>query len=70
MDTLVQYGSVIEELGKEVKKMRKYQASKKSVDKLRREVTRLATSGDLPFDMLPDPHQYAPDPSALVAPAG
>nr|XP_009630476.1 microtubule-associated protein RP/EB family member 1-like [Nicotiana tomentosiformis] len=33
MDTLVQHGSVIEELGKEVKKMRKSQASKKSVNK-------------------------------------
>ncbi|XP_009631815.1 uncharacterized protein [Nicotiana tomentosiformis] len=63
-DTLVQHGSVIEELGKEVKKMRKSQASKKSVDKLRKVVTRVATAGDLPFDMLLDPHHSAPYPSA------
>ncbi|XP_070047739.1 uncharacterized protein [Nicotiana tomentosiformis] len=73
MATLVQHGSLIEELGKEVKKMRISQASKKSVDKLQKEVHRIATVGDLPFDMLLDPHQSAPDPaapSALVAPTG
>nr|XP_033516910.1 uncharacterized protein LOC117281177 [Nicotiana tomentosiformis] len=73
MDTLVQHGSVIEELGKEVKKMRKSQASKKSVDKLRRVVTRIATAGDLSFDMLLDPYHSALNPSAPSAsmvPAG
>nr|XP_009629261.1 SH3 domain-containing protein C23A1.17-like [Nicotiana tomentosiformis] len=69
MATCLQHRSVIEELGKEAKKMRKYQASKKSADKLQRQVTRLATAGDLSFDMLLDPDHYVPDPTVPAAPA-
>jgi len=47
---MVHHKSVIVEFAKEVKKMRKSQASKRSVDKLRKEVTRLVPVGDLPFD--------------------
>ncbi|XP_070049946.1 uncharacterized protein [Nicotiana tomentosiformis] len=61
MNTLVAHGSVIEELGKQVKKMRKSHASKKSVD-------------DLPFDLLvgldPPASAALAAPSIPVAPAG
>nr|XP_033510530.1 uncharacterized protein LOC117275330 [Nicotiana tomentosiformis] len=74
MNTLVAHGSVIEELGKQVKKMRKSQSSKKSVDRLRREVTKIAAAGELPFDLLigsDPPASSAPAaPSIPVAPAG
>nr|XP_009785683.1 PREDICTED: uncharacterized protein LOC104233919 [Nicotiana sylvestris]XP_009785684.1 PREDICTED: uncharacterized protein LOC104233919 [Nicotiana sylvestris] len=74
MNTLVAHGAVIEEIGKQINKMKKSQASKKSVDRLRREVTRIATTGDLPFDMLMEIDPETPvdpaAPSALVAPVG
>nr|XP_018631391.1 uncharacterized protein LOC108947664 [Nicotiana tomentosiformis] len=47
-----------------VKKMRKTQTRKKSVDALRAEVTRIAKAGDLPFDMIQDPAQPHPYPSS------
>jgi len=50
-----------------MKKMRKSQESKRSVDKLKKAVTRLVTAGDLPFDMLLDPDQSIPDPYAPSA---
>jgi len=54
--------------------MKKSQASKKSVDRLRREVTNIAAAGDLSFDMLMESNPPAPAdpaaPSAPVAPAG
>nr|XP_009587011.1 uncharacterized protein LOC104084765 [Nicotiana tomentosiformis] len=70
MATLVQHRSVIEELGKEVKKMQKSQASKKSVDKLWRLVTKFVAAGDIPLDMLIDLHHPGPvptDPTTTVA---
>nr|XP_033513952.1 uncharacterized protein LOC117278585 [Nicotiana tomentosiformis] len=67
MDPLVHHGSVIEVLTKQAKKMRKSQASKKSVNVLREEVTRLAIVGDF---ILLDPDQSAPDPFAQFALAG
>lgn len=70
MGTLVHHGLVIEGLTKQVKKMWKCQSGKTFVDKLRVEVARLATAGDLLSDMFLDPDQSTPDPSAHVAPAG
>jgi len=71
MNTLVAYGTLIEELGKHVKKMKKSHASKKSIDRLMREVIKIATVGDLPFDMLmgTDPAATV-DPAATSAPVG
>jgi len=57
-----------------VKKMRKSQASRKSVDKLRCEVTKILAAGDLPFDLLMETDPSVPadptTPSLPVAPAG
>ncbi|XP_070019160.1 uncharacterized protein [Nicotiana sylvestris] len=52
METLVAHGEIIEELGKQTKKMQKTQASKRSVDKLRKAVAKIASAGDLPLDLL------------------
>jgi len=73
MDTLVAHGGAIEELTKQVKKMRKSQASKKAVESLRKEVTKIAAASDLPFDLLMETDPSVPaDPAApsAEAPAG
>ncbi|XP_016464555.2 uncharacterized protein LOC107787489 isoform X2 [Nicotiana tabacum] len=70
MDTLVAHGGAIEELGKQVKKMRKSQASKKSVERLRKVVTKIAAAGDVPFDLLMETDPSVPaDPTAPSAEA-
>nr|XP_016454774.1 PREDICTED: uncharacterized protein LOC107778958 [Nicotiana tabacum] len=70
MDTLVAHGGAIAELGKHLKKMRKYQASKKSVERLRKEVTKIASAGDLPFDLLMETYPSVPSAPSAEAPAG
>nr|XP_033509146.1 uncharacterized protein LOC117274047 [Nicotiana tomentosiformis] len=50
--------------------MRKSQDSSKLVDKLRREVTKIAAAGDLPFDLLMETNPSVPAGlAASVAPA-
>ncbi|XP_070054828.1 uncharacterized protein [Nicotiana tomentosiformis] len=73
MDTLVAHGGAIEELTKQVKKMRKSQDSKKAVDSLIKEVKKIAAAGDFPFDLLMETDPSVPaDPTApsAEAPAG
>ncbi|XP_070040290.1 uncharacterized protein [Nicotiana tomentosiformis] len=73
MDTLVAHGSAIEELTKQVMKMRKSQASKKAVEILIKEVTKIEAASDLPFDLLMETDPLVPsDPAApsAEAPAG
>nr|XP_016463451.1 PREDICTED: uncharacterized protein LOC107786474 [Nicotiana tabacum] len=63
----------IEELTKQVKKMRKSQASKKAVKNLRKEVKKIVAAGDFPFDLLMEIDPSVPaDPAAPSAktPAG
>lgn len=55
METLIQHGVVMERLTKQVKKMRKTQANKNSVDSLCAEVKRIVEADNMSFDMLMDP---------------
>ncbi|XP_070045731.1 uncharacterized protein [Nicotiana tomentosiformis] len=51
-ETLNTHGRIIKDLGKQVKKMWKTQASKDSVEKLSKEVQKIASAGDIPLNML------------------
>nr|XP_016491188.1 PREDICTED: uncharacterized protein LOC107810874 [Nicotiana tabacum] len=67
-DTLVAHGKVIADLSKQVRKMKKSLASKRSMEKLTKEVEKIAFAGDLPLDLLmetaPSATQIAPRASA------
>ncbi|XP_070037654.1 uncharacterized protein [Nicotiana tomentosiformis] len=52
LETLDTHGKVIKELGKPVKKMKKTQASKVSVELLKKEVEKFTSIGDIPLDLL------------------
>ncbi|XP_019227487.1 PREDICTED: uncharacterized protein LOC109208793 [Nicotiana attenuata] len=52
METLMAHGEGIEELRNQTKKMRKSQALKKSVEKLRKDISKITSAGDLPLDLL------------------
>nr|XP_033509163.1 uncharacterized protein LOC117274062 isoform X2 [Nicotiana tomentosiformis] len=70
MYTLVAHGGAIEELGKQAKKIRKSHASKKSVERLRKKMTKITAAGDLPFDLLMETDPSVPaDPAAPSAEA-
>ncbi|XP_070041632.1 uncharacterized protein [Nicotiana tomentosiformis] len=52
LETLDTHGKVIKELGKQVNKMKKTQASKESVELLKKEVEKFTSTVDIPLDLL------------------
>ncbi|OIS97039.1 hypothetical protein A4A49_21355 [Nicotiana attenuata] len=67
MGTLVQHGSVIDELVKEVKDLKQDQATTASIDALREDVKKIAAC-DLPFDMfIGDSHPHLPPQTSQLS---